>query len=97
MAAQVEVGMPGPNEIPCWSMFDTTGLIMRYTYGDESNRTPAQAATEAFRNLNANRDDPTVYIVPLNWSNPGNFNTWYENGDRVYAPIGEEPDKVPPE
>jgi hypothetical protein len=97
MSVQSEVNMPGADQVPCWSLFDAEGLQGRYTYGDETNRTPEQAQTEAFRNINANRDAAGVYIVQLRWSHPGTFTSWYEVGDRVYAPMGEEPDKTPPE
>lgn len=80
---------------PCWALFDAQGLQVAWTGLQGDSRTPEQLEAEAFRTINANRDDPAVYIVQCLWTEEQDHTTFYEQSDRVYAPMGEDPDRVP--
>lgn len=94
--------MPNYPESPqpaCWAIFDAGGLQGAYFWSeiDEAvGMTEQQAEAQAFAAVNANRDDPAVYLVKCLWQDRTDHHTWYEQGDRVYAPTGGDPDRVPP-
>lgn len=89
---------PTPPDEPCWAMF-IPGYGLGIIYLNVGGMNSSEVDTvEAFRNINANRDgDPLPYIVKCLWQDSNAHNTFYEVGERVYAPTGEEPDKTPPE
>jgi hypothetical protein len=82
---------------PCWALFDHEGLQIAFTENDGSGRTPDELEVEAFRQVNANRDNESVYIVRCLWTDSNDHRTFYEVGDRVTAPTGSDEDRVPPE
>jgi hypothetical protein len=82
---------------PCWALFDGTGVKIVWSDLNGSSITPEQCEAEAFRTINGNRNEPAVYIVKCLWTEPTLATAFYEVGERVYAPTGEEPDKTPPE
>jgi hypothetical protein len=96
--ATTEIGYnPGPNDPPIWGLFDSGGLEVRWLPGDWNG--PLSAQNQAFSILNANAGIAEVYIVLLRFSDPQTVSTWYEVGDRVYAPPeGEtiDPPSEPP-
>lgn len=74
---------PGPNDPPVWALFDSRGLQMRYLL---DTRTAEEAEQQAHAALNANAGATDVYIVPVQFAEPHKVHTWYEVGDRIYAP-----------
>jgi len=86
---------PHPPADPCWALFDDGGLQICWPVPNDSNRTAQEQETLAFTTLNANRDNAAVYIVKCLWQEPSDHTTFYEQGDRVTAPMGEDPDREP--
>jgi hypothetical protein len=82
----------------CWALFDAGGIQTAWNNLNGNDAlNPELAQIEAFKIVNGNRDDSAVYIVKCLWTESTTPNSFYEVNDRVYAPMGEEPDKVPPE
>lgn len=78
---------PGPNDPPIWAMFDGSGLQMRYLL---DGRTADLAERDAFAALNANAGATDVYLAQVQFADPQIIDSWYEVGDRVYAPAEGE-------